>query len=81
MRIDKYLKEVAIIKRRSVAKDLLATGHVQVNGEVVKASYSVKQGVVVVLRQGSRQCRFEILDVPAGNVRKEDRAGYYRPLD
>lgn len=44
MRLDKYLKVSRIIKRRSVAKEVLDAGRVQVNGRVVKPGYEVKVG-------------------------------------
>lgn len=44
MRIDKYLKVSRIIKRRTVAKEVLDAGRITVNGRLVKAGYEVKVG-------------------------------------
>jgi ribosomal 50S subunit-recycling heat shock protein len=49
MRIDKYLKVSRIIKRRTVAKEVLDMGRVSVNGRVVKAGYEVKVGDHITL--------------------------------
>lgn len=49
MRIDKYLKVSRIIKRRTVAKEVLDLGRVSVNGRVVKAGYEVKVGDRITL--------------------------------
>jgi ribosomal 50S subunit-recycling heat shock protein len=42
MRIDKYLKEAKIIKRRKTSKDLAEANKIVVNGIAVKPSYEVK---------------------------------------
>lgn len=49
MRIDKYLKVSRIIKRRTVAKEVLDMGRVSVNGRVVKAAYEVNVGDEITL--------------------------------
>ncbi len=69
MRIDKYLKVSRIIKRRTVAKEVLDQGRVSVNGRVVKAGYEVKVGDQIVLDVpgGPRQVIVEAIreNVPA----------------
>ncbi|MEN3007943.1 S4 domain-containing protein [Pseudothermotoga sp.] len=47
MRIDKYLKQTGLIKRRVVAQQMIESGKVQVNGRNVKSSYEVKIGDVI----------------------------------
>lgn len=42
MRIDKYLKETRLIKRRKTSKDLAEGNRVKINGKSVKPSYEVK---------------------------------------
>ncbi len=42
LRIDKYLKSTGLIKRRTVAQQMLLHGKVLVNNRVVKPSYEVK---------------------------------------
>jgi ribosomal 50S subunit-recycling heat shock protein len=42
MRIDKYLKESRLIKRRKTSKDLAEANRVKINGKSVKPSYEVK---------------------------------------
>jgi ribosomal 50S subunit-recycling heat shock protein len=44
MRIDKFLKITRLIKRRTIANEILDTKKVLVNNNVVKASYNVKIG-------------------------------------
>jgi len=47
MRIDKFLKVARLIKRRTIAKEVLDASKVRVNDRVVKASYEVKVGDVI----------------------------------
>ena len=44
MRLDKYLKNARIIKRRSVANTACSTGHVMINDKVAKPGSEVKPG-------------------------------------
>ena len=53
MRLDKYLKVSRIIKRRTVANEACDAGRVMVNGNVVKASYNVKEGDVLEIQFGN----------------------------
>ena len=54
MRLDKYLKVSRLIKRRTVANEACDNGRISVNGRVVKASYDVKVGDVIALREKSK---------------------------
>lgn len=42
LRIDKYLKLTGLIKRRTIAQQMLLHGKVLVNNRVVKPSYEIK---------------------------------------
>ena len=42
MRIDKYLKVSRVIKRRTIAKDILDLGFVKINDKVAKPSSVLK---------------------------------------
>ncbi len=65
MRVDKWLKVVRLIKRRSVAHDAAALGRVTVNGRDAKPATEVKPGDRVSLRLGSRQLTVEVVATPA----------------
>ena len=54
MRIDLFLKETRIIKRRTIAKEFCERGLVSVNDKIVKPSYDVKNNDHIVIRQGSK---------------------------
>lgn len=49
MRLDKYLKVSRIIKRRSVAKELIDKGNVFVNDKKAKSSTSIKVNDVIFI--------------------------------
>ncbi|MDD6302891.1 MAG: RNA-binding S4 domain-containing protein [Bacillales bacterium] len=55
MRIDKYLKVSRIIKRRTIAKDILDLGLVKINNKVAKPSSEVKNDDVLTLKLGERE--------------------------
>jgi ribosomal 50S subunit-recycling heat shock protein len=50
MRIDKYLKETRLIKRRKTSKDLAEANRVKINGKSVKPSYEVKLNDVIEVK-------------------------------
>ena len=79
MRIDKFLKVSRIIKRRTVANEACDASHISVNGRVVKASYDVKEGDVVVISFGEKRLKIKVLDVREV-VRKNDASELYEVL-
>lgn len=54
MRLDLLLKTTGIIKRRTIAKKLAETGHIDINDKVAKPSSEVKNEDVLTLRLGER---------------------------
>ena len=69
MRLDKYLKNSRIIKRRTVAKDACEQGRVEVNGKVAKPGLELKIGDVIQVTFGSNVLRVRVLAMPEA-VRK-----------
>ena len=63
MRIDKYLKVSRVIKRRTIAKDILDLGFVKINGKVSKPSSEVKENDVIELTLGERKIVKKVLCV------------------
>ncbi len=63
MRIDKFLKNARIIKRRTVANDACDNERITVNGRIVKASYQVKIGDVIEVGFGTRTLKVKVLSV------------------
>lgn len=71
MRLDKFLKVSRIIKRRPIAKLVIDGGKSKINGKIAKASTEVKVGQILELEYYTKYFKFEILEVPVGNVKKD----------
>ena len=79
MRIDKYLKNARLIKRRTIAKEACEQERVSLNGKTAKPGSEVKAGDVIEVRFGQSLIRLEVLSTPE-HVTKEDALGMYRML-
>ena len=64
MRLDKYLKEARIIKRRTIANALCDNGKVSVNGIVKRSSYEVAIGDKITIRYGDSEISHEVVTLP-----------------
>ena len=60
MRLDLFLKQTALIKRRTIATELADKGRVLVNDKVAKPSSEVKEGDILELKLGNRVLVVEI---------------------
>lgn len=80
MRIDKFLKNARIIKRRTIAKEACDQGRVLINDKVSKAGDEVKIGDQVQINFGSGSMKFRVLDIK-DNLRKEDATTLYENID
>ena len=80
MRIDKFLKNSRIIKRRTVAKDACDQGRIMVNDKVAKPGTEVKPGDEIFIQFGNGSLRARVVATP-DTVRKEDAASMYEVLE
>ena len=64
MRIDKYLKLSRLIKRRTVAKELLDRGIFTVNGKIAKPSSEIEENDIIVLPLGRHKLTVKVLKTP-----------------
>ena len=80
MRIDKFLKNSRIIKRRTVSKEACEQGRVTINDKVAKPGDDVKVGDIVEITFGTGTMKVEVLDT-SDNVRKHDAEGLYKNLE
>lgn len=71
MRLDKYLKESRLIKRRTVANEACDAGRVLVNGNIAKASVNVKVGDVIEIGFGNKNVKVKVTDVQE-TVKKDE---------
>ena len=80
MRLDKYLKNSRIIKRRTVAKDACEQGRVEVNGKIAKPGLELKTGDVIQVTFGSNVLKVRVLAMPE-TVRKDDADSLYEVIN
>lgn len=50
MRLDKYIKTIGIIKRRTIAKDTIEHSKIRVNNIIAKPSYEVKSNDIIQVK-------------------------------
>lgn len=63
MRIDKFLKNARLIKRRAIAKEACEQNRVKINDKVAKPGSEVQEGDIVSLEFGTRTIKVEVLDI------------------
>jgi len=64
VRIDKFLKNSRLIKRRTVAKEACDQERVLVNDKPAKPGTEVKPGDVIVIRFGNGEVKAKVLAIP-----------------
>ena len=79
MRLDKYLKNSRIIKRRTVAKEACEQGRVEVNGRTAKPGLELRTGDEITITFGSNILKVRVLAMPEA-VRKEDADSMYEVI-
>jgi len=80
MRIDKFLKNSRIIKRRTVAKEACEQGRITVNDKTAKPGLEVKVGDEIFIQFGNGSLRVEVLALTE-SCRKEDAVNMYRVIE
>ena len=80
MRLDKYLKVSRVIKRRTIAKDILDLGFVNINNRNAKPSTEVKVGDILELTLGERILKIEVKAINA-YAKKETSSEMFEILE
>ncbi len=81
MRIDKFLNTTNILKRRSVAQDLIKNNLVSINGAVVKQSREVKIGDIVEIKFLEYTKKYKILAIPESkNIPKNAKHNFVEEI-
>ena len=81
MRIDKFLNAVNIVKRRSIAQDMLKNEVVFINDKLAKPSREVKVGDVITIKYLKGDKRYEVLQIPTvKNIPKARMNEYVKEL-
>ena len=81
MRVDKWLSAVNIVKRRTVAQDMVKSGVVLISGIKAKPSKEVKVGdrITIEYLKGSKE--YEVLQIPiTKTVPKSKKEEYVKEL-
>lgn len=76
MRVDKFLKNSRLIKRRTIAKEACDQGRVSINNKQAKAGSEVEIGDIIHIEFGNSSISVKVLKLTEG-TRKEDAQGMY----
>ena len=79
MRIDKYLKVSRVIKRRTIAKDILDLGFVKINDKVAKPSSEVKENDTIELTLGERRLSVKVIGL-SEQTKKKDASSLFEVI-
>lgn len=80
MRVDKFLKNSRIIKRRSVAKEACDSQRVMVNGKAAKAGTELDVGDRIDIEFGNSSISV-IVDALLDSAKKDDAASMYHAIN
>lgn len=80
MRIDKFLKNARLIKRRTVAKEACEQERILVNHKTAKPGTEVKEGDVVKIQFGNSCVTVRITKL-MDSCKKEDAAAMYEVIE
>lgn len=80
MRIDKFLKNARIIKRRTIAKEACEQGKVFINEKQAKPGDEVKVGDKVKINFGTGTMNIEVVNIK-DNVSKDMASTLYKNID
>jgi ribosomal 50S subunit-recycling heat shock protein len=64
LRIDKWLSAVNVVKRRTIAQDMVKSGVVFLNGVKAKPAKEVKVGDKITIEYLKGPRHFEVLQIP-----------------
>jgi ribosomal 50S subunit-recycling heat shock protein len=62
MRLDLYIKQIGIVKRRALAKETIEKNRVRVNDMLTKPSYVVKPQDIIDIYFKEKTIRIRVLD-------------------
>lgn len=80
MRIDKFLKNSRLIKRRTVAKEACEQERITVNEKVAKPGTEVKEGDIIRIQFGNSSVTARIVKV-MDSCKKEDAPSMYEIIE
>jgi len=82
MRIDKWLSSTNVVKRRTIATDMVKSGVVFVNGIKAKASKNVVLGDKITIEYLKGSKNYKVLAIPTTkSIPKSQKDQYVEELD
>ena len=78
MRLDKFLKNSRLIKRRTVAKEACEKGLVKINEKVAKPSEDVNIDDIISLKRGDKEIKVRVKDISDVNSKRDAQTLYDR---
>ena len=79
-RIDNYLSEKLELSRSKITK-MISEGKILVNNKIPKNSYTVKENDIIELSYFDKIIKFQVVEVPTGNVKKDDSKDLVKIID
>ncbi len=80
MRVDNFVSDCGIIKRRTVAKEMAEGGHIKINGRRAKPAHDVKIGDIIEIT-GKHQIVIKVKKMMEGrSIPKDARPEYFEVL-
>jgi len=82
LRIDKWLSAVNVVKRRTVAQDMVKSGVVYLNGVKAKPAKDVKVGDRIEIRYLKGSKFYEVLAIPVTKtIPKSKKEEFVKEID
>lgn len=80
MRLDNYLSDLGVIKRRTIAKEMADGGHIKLNGRRAKPAHQVKENDLIEIT-GKRKISLRVIAIPTRSVPKDKRTEFYQMIE
>ncbi len=80
MRIDKFLKNSRLIKRRTIAKEICEQGRVMLNNKIAKPGSEVAVGDVIAIRFGTSEAIVRVTEI-LDTAKKDKSAEMYEMIE
>jgi ribosomal 50S subunit-recycling heat shock protein len=81
VRVDKWLSAVNVVKRRTIASDMVKSGVVYINGMKAKASKKVAPGDKITIEYLNGPKMYEVLQIPTTKtIPKSQKEEYVKTL-
>lgn len=81
MRLDVYLRNMHILKKRSLIKQIIEKGYVKINGKIAKPSSMVKEGDFLEIEFDRNIIEFKVLRIAEKPIPKKEKNLYFEVLN